>query len=321
MNTDAATTTMPEKKAEAVPAEIIQHEFADVDRFHLAKGLFQIMGGARKPDPVEIKLHLSNGGYLEIVSPRPLRPYDQKLLCTVLCKAAQNKKIISPDTQNKIGRLLRDQLELLEAAAEEKCLAYQTSARQLTEDMGCKWHGARTVKQIEASLKRLFMTSFTLETYTKEGRRKLYLFRLMSHVKLEEARDITLAFGLNVILAAALLTPGHYARIDMEILRGLEQAQQLMFVALCNAIDPGKKRSFTVEELAELIYGEKPDKILRNTYIKQLSRAKTLTETLVDSLSGWSHEEKGDLIWIKRPFLHSQKPRRTSKKKRQKLPA
>lgn len=317
MNTDAAANSLPKKVA---PAEIVQHEFADVDRFHLAKGLFQIMGGSRKPDPIEIKLHLSNGGYLEILSPRPLRPYDQKLLCTVLCKAAQNKKIISPDTQNKIGRLLRDQLELLEAAAEEKCLAYQTSARQLTEDMGYKWHGARTAKQIEASLKRLFATTFTLETYTKESKRKVYMFRLMSHVKLEEARDITLAFGLNVILAAALLTPGHYARIDMEILRSLEQAQQLMFVALCNAIDPGKKRSFTQEELAELIYGEKPNKILRNTYIKQLSRAKTLAKTLIESLSDWNHEEKGDLLWIKRPFLHGQKPKRTAKK-RQKLPA
>lgn len=282
-------------------AEIVQTEFADIDRFHLTTGLFQIMGGKRKPDPVEINIDLSNGGKLRITAFWPLRPFDQKLLCAIVCKAAQSKKIISPDTTTELGIELRNKLELLEEAAKEKCLAYQTSARQLIEDMGLEWAGKKSIKQIEESLDRLFHTTFTLETY-KNNKRIRYLFRLMSHVKLEDnKKDITMAFGLNIILAKALVEHGHYARINMEIMRSLEQAQQLLFVALCNAIDLGKKRSFTWDELREFIYGKKPENIIKNTYIKQISRTKALIFNLINSLHNWKIEEKSDLIWIKRP--------------------
>lgn len=305
-------TTKAEKPQK--PLAPVKTEFATVERHHLVSGIFQIMGGKRDTGPLDLKYDLPDGGSLRIAAPYPLRPFDAVLLCVVICKAAQDIKRISPGTQNPAGQKLRNFLELDGDSVNEPCLAYTTNARQLIEEMGLSWQGHKSLKQLEESLFRLYSTTFALE-WRKNNKRRVDMFHLMSHVGLEETRRVTIALGVNPVAAMAILDPGRFARIDMDTLRSLNQAQQLMFIALSNAIDPGKKRGITPAELRAMLYGPITNKTSADTIKKQTARAKATAVKLIASLEakGWRMEDAGDRLWIKRPYYKGQKHREKTK--------
>lgn len=298
-------------KNQSNETQIAQKQFAHVERYNLITGLFQIFRGKRKAGPVEIQMDLPNGGSLEIIAAKALHVFDAVLLCIIVCKCAQNKKIIYPYTSSEMGKKLRSGLDLLEDAIEEKCLAYETSMRQLIADMNLLWQGTKSVKQIEESLIRSAMVGFVLRT-KKDGKPKTYIFHLMSYAKLEKQKE-TIVIGLNPLLANALIVPGHYAKIDIDSLRELEQAEQLMFIYLSNAIDPGRTRSFTDHELRSYLYGPNTDTLPKNTLSQQKKRAKTTAISLIKKLNGWKYEEKDNLLWIARPIWDT--PHKTATKK------
>lgn len=299
----------PEKN---LPALV--QEFADVERYHLTPGIFQTAECGKKPAALEVYIDLPDGGSLKVTGPKPLHPFDAVLLCAVLCKAAQDKKTISPGTQNPLGIELRSRLELMEDSLKEKCLAYNTNARELTRSMGLSWKGSKSLKQIEESLERMFTTSFILKRY-KDGKKRTDMFRLLSNIKIREEKDITVAFGINTVLAEALLSPGHFARIDMEDLRKLQKAEQLMFIQLSNTIDPGKKRSFTPGQIREFLHGN-ADQVPEETVKKQTQRARAIAKKVAAAL-GWGYEEIKPLIRITRPVQYGQKHRKSKTTKTQ----
>lgn len=280
----------------------VKHEFANVERTHLLPGIFQMRGGIRNPGAIEIRKDFENG-YAEISAPKPLTPFDAVLICIILCKAAQNKKPLYSTTKSKNGIELRTQLGLLKDAASQDCLVYETSARKLIEEMGISWQGHKTCKQIENSLKRIFKTSFIIEK-TSDNKRCVYMFHLMSSIKIEGEKEATLAFGINPVLAQALIEPGHFAQIDIKTLINLERSEQLLFICLCNNIDNGKSRKFSQEDLREFLYGPLNAQIIKDTVRKQISRAKNTAQRLTKKL-GWEYEENNGIIKIKRPGVQS----------------
>lgn len=305
----------PEKTVEIV------REFANVDRYHLRPGLFQASRGKRRNEPLELVYELKNGGSLEISSIHPLRPFDAILLCLVICRAAQNQTLLGPTPKTKIGQELREKLELLESSVFKTCLTYRTSARRLIANLGLIWHGSVSIKKIEESLRRMFKVSFILTRIDDDGKKEIDMFHLMSYVRLvSKGKNAEMILAIDPILANALINPMHYATIDMESLKMLSSCdtQQLLFIELCNLIDPGKKRSFTIERLRELIYGSIDNETAKNAS-KQNMRTKDHLAGIIEKLDGWKSQQIDDLIWIERPYIKGYKPKRQKKKKQQKI--
>lgn len=278
-------------------------EFALVDRYHLEPQLFQVLPrGRRQSRPVEIKCDLSSGGSLEIAALHHLQPIDAVLMCLICCKAAQDKLYIHADTQSSEGRRLRMDLDLRKDAAQDSCLAYRTSARNLINQLGLKWHGNKSVKKIEDSIKRMFRTSFVLERFA-DGRRRVHMCNLLASVDIEDTgRDAEMLIAINPILAAAIIDPGHYAHVGMDDLRKLagKEAQQLLYVLLCNMVSSGSRKYFRPQDIRTMLYGPPEEGARKNTTNQQTSRAMRALRDMADTV-GWMVSDRDGRVCVSRP--------------------
>lgn len=286
--------------------------FADIDRYHLKPGIFQI---SRKTyEAIDITYPLANGGSLRVIAPKPLTLFDLILLCVIVEYAAKNKRTIYPTTKSKKGIALRKKLDLLYNSLSKECLAYETTMRELTRNMGYKWHGATTIEQINESLLRIYSMTFVIKKKSKEGKEIEDAFRIISYLHIEKDinKDATIALALNPSLTEALIGQGHYARIDMDIFSNLIKYEKMIYAYLCNYIGYGNSRTFKGEELRQILYGDiqKTDSPLTTT--SQQARAKKLTIQVCEKLkeSGWHYQQtnrKSAIIITRDPLSHSKK--------------
>lgn len=310
----------PADKQETEKASKIIREFAMVERSHIPPELFQTAYGGRLNDPKPLEIEYQfKGGSLEISAIRPLRPFDATLICLVACKAAQQRRILSPNPVTEHGRRLRDALELGEESCFKDCLTYTTSASKLMADLGlyCQPGGLKIQERLEESLKRIFKVSFILKR-TINGQTQTDMFHMLSRIRMvTKGRDAKMMFAIDPIAAEAILNPGHYAQIDMADLRTLAHSpnQQLLYIQLCNQVDGGKRRAFTELQFRGLIYGAKDINNETPANIRQqIRRSKKQARDMMTNLKDWSMAEQDDLIWIDRPIIQGQGHRKKKKR-------
>lgn len=272
-------------------------EWADVERYHLIPGIFQVANGRKKShiDRLEI-IRDYNNTHIEIIGPYVLRPFDLVLLCSLVSMAGKEKIYILKNPSTKIGKELRNSLELQYASTEKDCLYCQTTMRGICDYMGYKW-GQNFSKNFEESLKRIYSVSFIIKRKV-DGKTCTDMTRLLSGVRSE---DNKINFGLNPVLASALLGEGHYARLDMDILRELKSSQKILYAMLCNACPPATLRTINGEELRRMLYGSEP--ACRSGTPMQITRAIKQTIELCKRI-GWTvTQPEKNVITIKRPRI------------------
>lgn len=168
----------------------------------------------------------------------------------------------------------------------------------MCEYMGYKW-GQNFKKHFEEALERIYGVSFIIKR-TKDGKTRTDMSRLLSGVRTE---DNKLSFGLNPVLASALLGEGHYARLDMDILRDLSSSQKILYAMLCNACPPATLRTISAEELRRMLYGNPP--AAKSGISMQTARAIKQAVDLCGRI-GWTvTQPKKGLLNIKRPRVIS----------------
>lgn len=324
----------------AIDAEIVDggenqddifKEFAHVERNHLAPYLFQIAKrGPHKQEGIHITKELPRGGSLEISGVQPLRPFDAVLLCLVVCKCAQNQVILGPDPVTENGKKLRAALRLKGNCEKADGLVHTTSANKLIKDMGRVWSGGITLHMLEESLWRMFQISFKLERIDKKGTRTVDMFNILNSGRvveksgrtLSKGRSALLQIGINPILAKVLMGGGNWCHIDMTSLLSLDKgAEQLLYISLCNTIDPQNKPSdyqkLTKEDLRGMLYGP-PDHDNNRKYNRQVRSAENYLQRITGKLSGWKareHDGKWQITRPPEPGLPADKRRKTRKKK------
>lgn len=278
-------------------------EWADVERYHLIPGIFQVANGRKKKDIDRLEIIRDYPDtHIEIIGPYVLRPFDLILLCSLVSMAGKEKICIPSQPVSNLGRDLREALELQYAATEKNCLCCQTTISKMCKYMGYKW-GQNFIKKFEEALKRIYGVSFIIKR-TRNGKTRTDMSRLLSGIKTEDGK---INFGLNPVLASALLGEGHYARIDMDILRELKSSQKLLYAMLCNACQPGSLRAINVNELRKILYGDSTP-ASRQTKAAQISTAIKQTIELCERI-GWTvTQPEKDILNIKRPknIKHSQ---------------
>lgn len=275
-------------------------EWADIERYHLTPGIFQVANGRKKKDIDRLEvIREYKDTYIKIIGPYVLRPFDLVLLCSLVSMAGREKIYIPLQPVTDVGRNLRESLELQYASTEKNCLYCQTTMRGMCEHMGYKW-GQNFKRHFEEALERIYGVSFIIKR-TKDGKTRTDMSRLLSGVRTE---DNKINFGLNPVLASALLGEGHYARLDMEILRELKSSQKIIYAMLCNACPPATLRAINVNEIRKMLYGDATP-ASRQARAAQTSRAIKQAVELCGRI-GWTvtQSEKG-VLNIKRPRVIS----------------
>lgn len=287
----------PQKHTPNTPQII--NEWADIERYHLIPGFFQVVHGRQKSkiERLEIIKEYKDTS-VKIIGPYVLRPFDLVLLCSVVSMAGKDKVLIPPSPSTDLGQGLRDTLELKYASLEKNCLYCQTTLRGMAAYMGYKW-GKKFRIEFETSLERIFSVSFIIKK-TRDGKTLTDMSRLLSSVRMD---DNKLHIGINPVAASALLGEGHYARIDMDILRDISSSQKILYAMLCNACAPGQLSKMKVENIRQMLYGDAPAS--RPGKSLQISRAIKQTMKLCESIGWTATQTEKNEISIKRPRVIS----------------
>lgn len=247
--------------------------FAMIERYTLTPGIFTMQ--ARNGDKERLELIYKTENFrLKIVGPYKLNEIDAIVLLHLLCIAAQNKKFIHAEKQSEKGKALRSQLDLIAEAADDPALAVELSLYKLSKLLDMQWSG-RTASLLQKSLERMCATTFFLERKDRTDG-----FRLLSKLTIKRGE---IAVCINPLLASAIINKNHFALIDLDALTGLKKAQErLLYIMLSNAVDKGRTRAFTIDEIRRMMYGDANQTIER----KQKQRAKEAIKNL--SLPGFS---------------------------------
>lgn len=258
-----------------------------VERYALTPGIFTLQQKNCDKERLEL-IYKTENFRLKIVGPYKLNDIDAFVLLNLLCLAAQDKRYINAERQSEKGKKLRTQLDLIAEAAEDPALAVETTLYKFAQMLNMQWSG-RTADLLQKSLERMCATTFFLERKDRTDG-----FRLLSRLVIKKNE---VAVCINPLLASAIINKAHFALVDLSILNSLKKPQErLLFMMLSNAVDKGRKRAFTTEEIRMLMYGEAKNKVVER---KQRQRATEAMQKL--SLPGFSAEiDEEKIITISR---------------------
>lgn len=242
--------------------------FAMVERYALTPGIFTLQQKNCDKERLEL-IYKAENFKVEIVGPYKLNEIDALVLLNLLCLAAHDKKIIKAERQSEKGKKLRTDLELIAEAADDPALAVEITLYKLAQMLGMDWCG-KTANILQLSLKRMCATTFFLERKERTDG-----FRLLSRLVIKKNE---IAVCINPLLASAIINKSHFALVDLSILNNLKKPQErLLYIMLSNAIDRGKKKSYTQEEIRMIMYGEAKNAVVAR---KQKQRATEAMQNL-----------------------------------------
>nr|CRY95810.1 hypothetical protein [uncultured prokaryote] len=257
-------------------------KFAIVERYVMTPGIFTMQQRCSDKERLEL-IYKTENFRLKIVGPYKLNEVDALVLLNLLCIAAQDKKYIQAERQSEKGKKLRSQLDLIAEAVEDPALAVETTLYQFAQILNMNWCG-KTAELLQKSLERMCATTFFLERKDRTDG-----FRLLSRLVIQKNE---VAVCINPLLASAIINKTHFALVDLHILNSLKKPQErLLFIMLSNAVDRGRQRTFTQEEMRMIMYGEAKNSTVAR---KQKQRATEAIKNL--NLPGFSASINDDKI-------------------------
>jgi hypothetical protein len=240
-----------------------------------------------------------------------LDTYDLRTLIYLAANVNVNEelKVLESLDDNELMEALGLKLQPLQRGKFSKVIRFETSWNQILSNLGLTYH-PDNISKIKQSLKYLHMSVITLRVKdAKTNRTKLELTSslLMFHADVlpEDRRNnkIVLLFSPFFYLVKFRETI-YKSTINIEVFQKLfeiETNMPIVYYVLCDNVDFGKEKEFSVDDLELLCYGN----VTKDRRAKS-KRRKFLLKTLqeIERLSNGSFiikiEQKEDKIKVKR---------------------
>jgi hypothetical protein len=197
-----------------------------------------------------------------------LDAYDLRVLIFLLANANMNKEELEvlealEDNSIELVRKLEFKLEPSERSDFSKIVKYETNWRNILSQLGLKYH-TDNIGKVKESLEYLQSSSIKLIIKDeKTGRTVLELssnlLMFQANILPEDKRNnkVVLVFNpLFYLVAFGKTILKSTANIDVFLkLFGIDANMTVVYYALCDKVDFGKEREFTIEELELACYG------------------------------------------------------------------
>lgn len=242
-------------------------EFAILDPLIcLAPGLFRSLQDKKGCRGTSFSINYHE---YKISGPEILCANDLHVLQTLaaLLAKTENGNILSADTSSKVGKTLRNQMQLHGSSVSEDLLVMIGLKKlRFMRYLGLS-NGGPQQKEMMKSLDRM-----SLVTISEVGEgRQVDSFRLLSYSV--DAETGYLAIALNPRLTKCIRRiKKQYCHIDLNAARGLKDAARILQQHLCAFLNPSKNRTLTFDSLCSYIWPnvtgeqETSDGAIRNRY-------------------------------------------------------
>ena len=218
-------------------------------------------------------------------------------------------RVLESLDDNELMEALGLKLQPLQRGKFSKVIRFETSWNQILSDLGLIYH-SDNISKIKQSLKYLHMSVVTLKVKdAKTNRTKLELTSslLMFHADIlpEDRRNnkIVLLFSPFFYLVKFRETI-YKSTVNIEVFQKLfeiEANMPIVYYVLCDNVDFGKEKEFTVQDLELLCYGNvTKDRRAKSKRRKFLLKTLQEIERLSDGSFTIKIDQKEDKIKVKR---------------------
>jgi hypothetical protein len=197
-----------------------------------------------------------------------LDAYDLRVLIFLLANINMNKEELEvlealEDNSVELVRKLEFKLKPSERSDFSKIVKYETNWRNILSQLGLKYH-TDNINKVRESLEYLRSSSVSLIIKEEETGRTVLelssnLLMFQANILPEDKRNnkVILVFNpLFYLVAFGKTILKSTANIDVFLkLFGIDANMTVVYYALCDKVDFGKEREFTIEELELACYG------------------------------------------------------------------
>jgi len=211
---------------------------------------------------------LKAGGYrikVEFSAPE-LDAYDLRTLVYLAANVNADKESLGiEESLDNMGLIeaLRLRLQPAQKGKYSKAIILETNWSKILSQIGLKYH-PDNIEKIKRSLKYLQMSIFTIKVKEEETGKtvldltsSLMMFQADSLPEDKRNNKVVIAFSPLFYLVAFGKTK-FKSTVNIEVFQKLFEIDinmAIVYYALCDAVDFGKEREFTIEELEYMCYG------------------------------------------------------------------